>query len=105
MYLFAKKIIAGEISFNEDILRRKFEVGKKNGRKGQVMYLADILQLERKCVRQDESKADKGWCIIKKEQMKQLVGWSPDFWESLMMRQDFEVSQRTIAIPSWIRNF
>ena len=105
MYLFAKKVIAGEISFSDDILRRKFEVGKKNGRKGQVMYLADILQLERKCVRQDESKADKGWCIIKKEQMKQLVGWSPDFWESLMMRQDFEVSQRTLTIPAWVRNF
>lgn len=105
MYLFAKKVINGEISFNEDILRRRFEVGKKNGRKGQVMYLGDILQLERKCVRQDESKADKGWCVIKKDQMKQLVGWSPDFWESLMMRQDFETNRTKIAIPSWVRNF
>lgn len=105
MYLFAKKVIEGMISFSPDILRRKFEVGKNKGRKGQVMYLSDILQQERKCVRQDESKADKGWCIIKKEQMKQLVGWSPDFWESLMMRQDFEVSVKTVSIPSWIRNF
>ena len=105
MYLFAKKVVDGEISFSPELLERRFEVGKKNGKQGQVMKLKDILMLERKCARQDESKADKGWCVIKKEQMKQLVGWSPDFWESLMMRQDFEVSRRTVTIPSWISNF
>ena len=105
MYLFAKKIIDGEISFSPELLDRKFEVGKRNGKKGQVMRLRDILMLERKCARQDESKADKGWCVIKKEQMKQLVGWSPDFFESLMMRQDFDVSRKTVTIPGWVRNF
>ena len=105
MYLFAKKVIDGEVSFSPDLLDRKFEVGKRNGKKGQVMRLRDILMLERKCARQDESKADKGWCVIKKEQMKQIVGWSPDFWESLMMRQDFEVCRKTVTIPGWVRNF
>ena len=105
MYLFAKKIVDGEVSFSTELLERRFEVGKKNGKKGQVMKLRDILMLERKCARQDESKADKGWCVIKKEQMKLLVGWSPDFWESLMMREDFEISRRTVTIPSWVNNF
>ena len=67
--------------------------------------LYDILQLERKCVKQDMTKEDKGWCIIHKEQMKNkaVVGHSPDFFEALFMREIFEIKHTQVTIPDWAK--
>ena len=61
--------------------------------------------IERKCIRQDTDKQDKGWCLIKKAQMKTLVGHSPDFFESLLMRKIFDIKQPKMVVPSWAHNF
>lgn len=99
-YEFAQKILEREISFNPSILDRRFSgKGYKN------RPLRDILQIERKCVRQDADKMDKGWCLIKKAQMKTLIGHSPDFFEALFMRMIFEIKHSVVEIPQWVRNF
>lgn len=99
-WMFADKIIRGEISFEPSLLERRF-----NGKGYKNKLLSDILQDERKAIRQDMSKEDNGWCLIKKDQMKKIVGHSPDFIESLFMRYVFNLKSSQVTIPSWARNF
>lgn len=99
-YMFAMKLQQAEISFEPTLLERKFSGKGYDGK-----LLKDVLQVERKCIRQDISKLDKGWCLIKKEQMKRLVKHSPDFFEALIMRMYFEINKQAVKIPSWVRNF
>lgn len=96
-YLFATKLQNAEISFNPNILDRKF-----SGRGFENRKLRDILQDERKCLRQDDSKRDRGWCLIGKDMMKRLVGHSPDFIEGLLMCMIFFFPNRKVGIDkSW----
>lgn len=97
-YMFAQRVQNGGMSFNSAILDRRFSGKGFEGRK-----LRDILLNERKAIKQDESKIDKGWCIIKKSVMKDLVGHSPDFIEALIMREYFEIHEK-VKIPSWVKN-
>lgn len=98
-YLFAQKSQQGEWSINPSLLERTFLVGKT------TMKLYNILQTERKAIKQDTSKADKGWHIIPKEQMKNaaVVGHSPDFIEALFERMIFDIKKSSIEVPSWLR--
>lgn len=98
-YLFAQKSQQGEWSINPALLDRTFLVGKT------TMRLYNILQTERKAIKQDMSKADRGWFIIPKEQMKNaaVVGHSPDFIEALFERMVFEIKRKTVEVPSWLR--
>ena len=98
--MLAQKLQQAEISFEPALLERKFSGKGYDGKP-----LKDILQTERKCIRQDMGKQEKGWCLIKKDQMKQLVKHSPDFFEALIMRMYFEISRNSVKIPSWVRNF
>ncbi len=97
-YKFAERTQQGGWSIENTLLSRKYKIGKD------VRTLYDILQLERKCIRQDMSKQDKGWCIIHKEQMKSksIVGHSPDFFEALFMREIFEL-KHSVSVPNWAR--
>lgn len=97
-YMLAEKMQRAEISFEHEVLERRFSGKGFDGKK-----LKDILQEERKCIRKDENKADKGWCLIKKEQMKKLCGHSPDFFEALVMRMIFDVGAGMPKIPNWVR--
>lgn len=96
-FRFAERTQQGEWSIEHTLLDRKFMIGKSTRR------LYDILQLERKCVKKDMSKADKGDCLIHKEQMKNksVVGHSPDFFEALFMREIFDIKHTQAVIPSW----
>jgi len=97
-YKFAERTQQCGWSIENSLLSRKYKIGKD------VRTLYDILQLERKCVRQDMSKQDKGWCIIHKEQMKNksIVGHSPDFFEALFMRELFEL-KHSVSVPNWAK--
>lgn len=99
-YRFAERTQQGEWSIEPTLLARKYTTG------GNTSTLRDILQVERKCVKQDISKADKGWCIIHKEQMKSrnVVGHSPDFFEALFMREIFELKSSSVTIPKFLQN-
>ena len=98
-FMFADKLIQGEISFEPSILKRRF-----SGKNYANLELDKILLQERKILRADESKADKGKCLIKKDQMKSssILGRSPDFMESLLMRMLPEIKSRQVKIPEWL---
>ncbi len=98
-YKFAERTQQAEWSIETTLLKRKYIIGKD------TRTLYDILQLERKCVKQDMSKEDRGWCLIHKEQMKNkaVVGHSPDFFEALFMREIFEIKHRQAVVPSWLK--
>lgn len=97
-YKFAERTQQGGWSIEPTLLQRKYKVGKE------MMTLYRILQLERKCVKQDMSKADRGWCLIHKEQMKNkaIVGHSPDFFEALFEREIFDVKHTQATVPNWL---
>lgn len=97
-YKFAERTQQSGWSIEPTLLDRKYQIGKD------TRTLYSILQLERKCVKQDMSKADRGWCLIHKEQMKNkgIVGHSPDFFEALFMREIFEVKKTQATVPDWL---
>lgn len=55
--------------------------------------LRDILMRERKCVRRTKDSQGKAFQIISKNDMKKIIGHSPDFFESLMFRFIFMLMQ------------
>ena len=97
-YLFAQDTQQGEWSIEPTLLDREYSIG------GVIMKLSNILLLERKAIRQDMSKQDRGWCLIHKEQMKNkaLVGHSPDFIEALLMFKIFDIDDVDDEIPSFL---
>lgn len=99
-YLFAQETQQGEWSIEPSLLSRTYQIGNTS------MSLRNILHTERKAIRQDMSKQDRGWCLIHKEQMKHkaLVGHSPDFIEALLMFEIFNVKSKPIEIPSFLRS-
>lgn len=98
-FMFAERTRRGDWSIDSSLLGRSYMIGKD------TKSLYHILQNERKCVKKDMNKADKGDCLISKEQMKHksVVGHSPDFFEALFMREIFEVKHSQMAIPSWLQ--
>lgn len=97
-YAFAQHTQQAEWSIEPSLLDREYIVGKTATR------LYGILQTERKAIRQDMSKQDRGWCLIHKEQMKHktLVGHSPDFIEALVMFEIFDIKGSGSEMPSFL---
>lgn len=93
-YLLYKKILEVGISIDEHLLERKY-----SGNGFNRVPLATILQKERKCFRRSDSSEDKGWALIKKSEMKKVVGHSPDFWESLLYRMIFSINNKKTKKP------
>ena len=88
-YMFLHDFNDEEISINPNLLDMKF-----SGKGFKNMPLRDILMKERKAIKQDINNTDKGFCIIKKIIMKQLVGHSPDFIEAMLMRYIFNIKHK-----------
>jgi hypothetical protein len=99
-YKFAERTQQTGWSIEPTLLKQKYTIGKS------VKTLYNILQTERKCVKQDMSKEDKGWCLIHKEQMKNksVVGHSPDFFEALFMREIFDIKHTQAVVPNWLKS-
>ena len=99
-FMLADKFVQGEISFEPSILDRRY-----SGKNYTNLELRNILIQERKMIRADESKSDKGKCLIKKDQVKtkSILGRSPDFMEALLMRMIFELKHREVVIPSFLK--
>lgn len=88
-YLFYRAFINGELSINPDLLELRFSgKGYKN------MKLRDILANERKAIKKDITQTDKGFCVIKKMDMKKAVGHSPDFMEAMLMKFIFHITNK-----------
>lgn len=97
-YKFAQHTQQGEWSIEPTLLKRQFKSGRSTN------DLQFILQKERKAIRQDMSRADRGWCLIPKDMMKRrsLVGHSPDFIESLAMFEIFDVKETEAEVPDFL---
>ena len=97
-YKFAQHTQQGEWSIEPTLLKRQYKSGKSTN------DLQFILQKERKAIRQDMSKQDKGWVLIPKDMMKRrtLVGHSPDFIESLIMFEIFDVKDTEVEVPDFL---
>lgn len=88
-YEFADMLIKGEISINPDLLARKF-----SGNGYTDVPLMQILNLERKAIRQDTTQSDRAWQIIKKKEMKRYTKHSPDFIEALLIIRIFYIKRQ-----------
>lgn len=102
-YMLAHKIINGDISIEPTLLSRKY-----NGDGFSGMELSQILIRERKALRQDEDSNDRGWGLIRKQEMKRIVGHSPDYIEALLMRMVVEihvtVNKRPIGLARYVQH-
>lgn len=99
-FMLADKFIQGEVSFDSTMLERRY-----SGRNFTNLELKEILMQERKMLRADETKAEKGKCLIRKDQvkLKSVLGRSPDFMEALIMRELFEIKSTSVTIPSFLQ--
>ncbi len=94
--MLAHYIQDGKISIEPRLLDLKFS-GKKG--KYQKVALKDILMKERKCIRHKDNSNIGGFELINKEGMIKAVGYSPDFFESLIYRMYFEINKKKIFKP------
>lgn len=94
--MLAYYIQDGKISIEPRLLDLKFS-GKKG--KYQKIALKDILMKERKCIRHKDNSNIGGFELINKEGMIKAVGYSPDFFESLIYRMYFEINKKKIFKP------
>lgn len=101
-YLFAHKLMDGELSIEPRLLTMRF-----SGKGFSNVPLRQILLKERRAIRPEEDSSDKGFTLIKKKAMKSLVGHSPDYIEALLMRFIFEINKsghiRPKGIPKYRR--
>lgn len=82
-HFFATNLIDGKYSINERLLDKKL-----SGKNFTNMPLKRILNEERKIIRFVHG-SNKGKELIKKEEMKRIIGRSPDYFESLIIREKF----------------
>lgn len=94
-YEFAMDLIESRISINPELLDRKYGGSKQT--------LREILNIERKAIRRDDSKEDKGWALIIKKIMKQIVGHSPDYIEGLIYKKIFDIKVKKHTKPRMMR--
>lgn len=92
--MLAHYIQDGKISINPDLLDRTFS-GKKGKYKN--VKLRDILMKERKCIRHRSNSQIGGFELVTKREMITLLGYSPDFIESLIYRMYFEIGKKKAA--------
>ena len=94
--MLAHYIQDGKVSIEPRLLDLKFS-GKKG--KYQNVPLRDILMKERKCVRHKDNSNIGGFELINKDGMIKAVGYSPDFFESLIYRMYFEINKKKVFRP------
>ena len=80
LFDLADAIKYGRISISRDLLSKRF-----SGKGFENRTLREILMEERRCIKVDQEKANrgKGKCLIQKGEMKKIIHRSPDALESL----------------------
>lgn len=97
-YDFAIALIKGEYSINPYLLKQRY-----SGHGYENVPLEQILNLERKAIRQDDKQSDRAWQIIKKLEMKRYTKHSPDFIEAMLMRRIFDIKGKKHTKPRMMR--
>lgn len=94
--ILARYIQDGKISIEQRLLDLKF-----SGKKGKYSKtpLKEILMKERKCIRHKDNSNIGGFELVNKDGMIKAVGYSPDFFESLIYRMFFEIHKKKIFKP------
>lgn len=85
-YKAVQRLKSGGYSMEPFLMGKKF-----SGKNYKNVMLKDILMKERKAIARDTSDTDKNWKLITKAEMKKLVGHSPDFIESFITREYFDM--------------
>lgn len=85
-YMFSDHIKDGTYSIEESLLDRRF-----TGKNYKNMTLKEILNQERRCIRFRED--DQSRLIDKAVGMKKLIGRSPDFLDTMKMREVFNIKR------------
>lgn len=96
-YMFVDDVLNGNISISNHLLSLRF-----SGKGYSNECLSDILMKERKSIARDWKRQDSGFSLIRKEQMKRIVGHSPDWIESLYMIEFFFIPRRRHHAPSGV---
>lgn len=98
-YMFARKIVDGELSINPSLLDQRY-----SGNGYENLPLRLILTNERRVIRADKDNTDRGFALPKKAVMKRLIGHSPDFIEAMLMAMIFLIKKkkRTIKGLGWL---
>lgn len=99
-YMFAHKLMDGEISIEQRLLERRF-----SGKKFSNVPLRQILLQERRAIRAESESADRGFSLIKKRTMKSIIGHSPDYIEALLMRFVFDIGKTTYSRPKGLPQY
>lgn len=99
-YLFARKLIDGEISIEPRLLKLKIP-----GKKYKRMNLRQVLLKESKIFRGESDFGDGPFRLIRKKTMKNLIGHSPDYMEALLMRLVFDTDMRVRHKPKGLPQF
>ena len=81
-YAMVERLIRKGYSIEESLLDNRY-----TGKGYAKMKLKDILLKERRAIARDVRDIDKNWALIRKPEMKKIVGHSPDFIEALMLRE------------------
>lgn len=93
IYVFAKMLIEGEITISDNLRYKTFPYGKK---KDEQKTIYDILQNERRILLDLDTDGKKR-CLRKKEMIK-LLGFSPDFLESMAYIVIFHIANANTEI-------
>lgn len=90
-YMFVEKIINKEYSINPNILERRY-----SGKGYEDKMLRDILMRERKAIKRAKGREEAGFRLTAKSEMISLIGHSPDFIESLIMHEIFNIKKKKV---------
>ena len=85
-YMFADHIKDGTYSIEDSLLDKRF-----SGKNYKNMTLREILNQERKCIRFRDD--DQSRLIDKSVGMKRIIGRSPDFIDTMKMREIFNIKR------------
>lgn len=89
-YLIAEKINNGEIYIMPKVAET--EINNK--------FVKDLIVQQSRAIKKFKKDADGKLQIIPKEQMKNILGCSPDYMDAMMMRYLFELKPVSFGVPS-----
>jgi hypothetical protein len=84
-FLSSKSVNEGNYTISEKVANTMYD---------SKMTVKQRLEYERKCIRRGKPDTDNKLCVIPKDDMKSIIGASPDLMDAFMMREYFNLGQR-----------
>lgn len=86
--------LSDRINLNEIFISKNVAEKRINGK-----FVSDFIIEESQVIKRDKVDNDGKFTLIKKDQMKEILGHSPDFMDAMMMRAVFDLKPRSFAPP------